>query len=103
MWVRSPGWDNALEEDRNGIPIPVFLPGGSHGQGSLAGYSPQGCNESDTTEATQHMHTAFKRVDLILQYLDSTKQEDKRIIFQIENLMMASAEFSQPCDITNHQ
>ena len=49
------------------------------------------------------MNTAFKRVDLILQYLDSTKQEDKRIIFQIENLMMASAEFSQPCDITNHQ
>ena len=57
----------------------------------------------DTTEVTQHMHTAFKRVDLKLQYLDSTKQEDKRIIFQIENLMMASAEFSQPCDITNHQ
>ena len=28
---------------------PVFLPGGSHGQGSLAGYSPQRHGESDMT------------------------------------------------------
>ena len=31
-------------------PIPVFLPGKSQGQRSLAGYSPQGCKEWDTTE-----------------------------------------------------
>ena len=31
-------------------PTPVFLPGESHGQRSLAGYSPRGCIESDTTE-----------------------------------------------------
>ena len=30
--------------------IPVFLPGESHGQRSLVGYSPRGCKESDTTE-----------------------------------------------------
>ena len=29
---------------------PVFLPGESHGQRSLAGYSPWGCKESDMTE-----------------------------------------------------
>ena len=29
---------------------PGFLPGESHGQRSLAGYSPGGCKESDTTE-----------------------------------------------------
>ena len=29
---------------------PVFLPGNFHGQRSLAGYSPQGRQESDTTE-----------------------------------------------------
>ena len=29
---------------------PVFLPGKSHGQRILAGYSPQGREESDTTE-----------------------------------------------------
>ena len=31
-------------------PIPVFLPGESHGQRSLAGYSPWGHKESDTAE-----------------------------------------------------
>ena len=31
-------------------PIPVFLSGESHGQRSLAGYSPWGRKESDTTE-----------------------------------------------------
>ena len=29
---------------------PVLLPGESHGQRSLAGYSPWGCKESETTE-----------------------------------------------------
>ena len=33
-------------------PNPVFLPGESYGQRSLAGYSPWGYKESDTTEAT---------------------------------------------------
>ena len=34
----------------NGNSLPVFLPGEFHGQRSLAGYSPWGCKESDTTE-----------------------------------------------------
>ena len=33
-------------------PTPVFLPGEYHEQRSLAGYSPWGHKESDTTEAT---------------------------------------------------
>ena len=33
-------------------PTPVFLSGESYGQRSLSGYSPQGCKELDTTEAT---------------------------------------------------
>ena len=39
--------------------MPVFLPGKSHGQMSLVGYSPQGQKESDTTEGTEHscMHS----------------------------------------------
>ena len=36
-------------------PSPVFLPGESHGQRCLAGYSPQGRKELDTTEATQQV------------------------------------------------
>ena len=34
---------------------PVLLPGKSHGQRSLVGYSPRGHNESDTTERL-HFH-----------------------------------------------
>ena len=35
---------------REWLPISVFLPGESHGQRSLAGYSPWGHEEPDTTE-----------------------------------------------------
>ena len=34
--------------------MPVVLPGESHGQRSLVGYSTQGLTESDTTEVTLH-------------------------------------------------
>ena len=41
-------------------PTTVFLPGGSHGQRSLAGYGPWGHKESDTTEVTEHaVHKQF--------------------------------------------
>ena len=43
---RSPGGGHA------NLPTPVFLPGESHGQRSLVGYSPQGRVEWDTTEVT---------------------------------------------------
>ena len=33
-------------------------PGEFHGQRSLAGYSPWGRKELDTTEATEHTHTS---------------------------------------------
>ena len=37
-------------------PTPVFLPGESHGQRSLAGYSPWCGKESDMTERLTHTH-----------------------------------------------
>ena len=43
-WVRNIPWRKAWQH------TPVFLPGESHGQRSLAGYSPWGWKESDTTE-----------------------------------------------------
>ena len=45
------GWEDPLEE---GVAThsSIFLPGESHGQRSLAGYSPWGHKESDTTEVT---------------------------------------------------
>ena len=47
-WVRETPWRRAWQ------PTPVFLPGESHGQRSLAGYSPWGHKESHMTEATLH-------------------------------------------------
>ena len=47
-WVRKIPWRRAWQ------PTPEFLPGESQGQRSLAGYSPEGHKESDTTEATEH-------------------------------------------------
>ena len=46
-WVEKIPWRRAWQ------PTPVFLPGESLGQRSLAGYRPWGCKELDTTEATQ--------------------------------------------------
>ena len=45
-WVGKIPWRRAWP------PAPGFLPGESHGQRSLAGYSPWGRKESDTTEVT---------------------------------------------------
>ena len=43
-------WVGKIPWRRKWQPIPVFLPGKSHRQRSLAGYSPWGHKESDTTE-----------------------------------------------------
>ena len=41
-WVRKIPWSRKWQ------PATVFLPGESHGQNSLVGYSPEGHKESDT-------------------------------------------------------
>ena len=47
-WVRKIPWRRAQQ------PTPACLPGESHGQRSLAGYSPRGHIESDMTERLKH-------------------------------------------------
>ena len=44
LWVRKIPWRRKWQ------PTPVFLPGKSHGQRSLVGYSLWGCKKLDTTE-----------------------------------------------------
>ena len=46
MWVRSLGWEDPLEEGM--APTPVFLPGESQGQRSLADHNPWDPEQSDT-------------------------------------------------------
>ena len=58
-WVRSLGQEDPLE--KRSIPwvlaTPVFLPGESHGQRSLAGYRSWGCKESYMIERLNtHVH-----------------------------------------------
>ena len=43
-------WVGKIPWGRKWQPTLVFLPGKSHGQSSLVGYSPWSCKESDTTE-----------------------------------------------------
>ena len=50
-WVGKIPWRRTLQS------TPVFLPGESHGQRSLVGYSPYDCKEADTTEMILHTHT----------------------------------------------
>ena len=53
LQYRRPGfdpWVGKIPWRREWQPTPVFLPGESHGQGSLVGKSPWGCKELDTTE-----------------------------------------------------
>ena len=58
-WVQSLVREDPLEKEM--AIQSAFLPGESHGQRSLAGYSPWGLKKLDTTE--QLIHTCF--MDLI--------------------------------------
>jgi len=48
-WVRKIPWRRKWQ------PIPVFLPGKSHGRGWGGSYNPWGCKELDTTEEAREV------------------------------------------------
>ena len=58
MLVGSLGQEDPLENDM--AINPEYLPGESHGQRSLAGYSPWGHKQLDTSEATGHTSTYYE-------------------------------------------
>ena len=60
-WVGTIPWRRAWQ------PIAVFLPGESHGQRDLVGYSPRGDKELDRTDMTlagmlSHLHYSSQRL-----------------------------------------
>ena len=61
-WVRKMPWNRKWQLTS------VFLPGKSHGQKSLAGYSPWGHKESDMTENT-HRVCVFMCVFVLSQFI----------------------------------
>ena len=62
LWVRKIPWRRKWQ------PTPVFLPGESHGQRSLVGYSPWGHKELYTTE---HTHCYVTKITFITKAIDS--------------------------------
>ena len=58
--VRSLGWEVLWRRKRQ--PTSVFFPGKFHRERSLAGYSPGGHKELDTTEATELQHHWFSDI-----------------------------------------
>ena len=51
----------------NGTPTPVFLPGKSHEQRTLAGYSPQGCKRVGHNLVTQQQE---QQLFSLVQHID---------------------------------
>ena len=59
-WVRKIPWRRKWQ------PTPVFLPGKSHGQRSLVGYSPWDCKGSNTTEPPSTHEIPFTKTEFNL-------------------------------------
>ena len=73
VWARKIPWR------RKWLPSPVFLPGKSHGQRSLAGSSSWGCKESDMTEHT-HAHitvTADLQLSCVTAFFSHCTEENR--------------------------
>ena len=71
----------------------VFLPGESHGQSSLVGYSPWGHKESDTTEQLHfhcvyiytHTHTTYFTLLLIVLVIISRERNKENRVLEVLN------------------
>ena len=71
-WVRQMPWRWEWK------PTPVFLPGESHGQRRLAGYSSQGRKDLDTTEVIQYYSTS--KTAPRVQGVQSTFLKSKKVL-----------------------
>ena len=58
-WLEFDHWVRKIHWRRKWQPNPVFLPGESHGQWTLVGYSPWGSKESDRTDCVQIHASAY--------------------------------------------
>ena len=69
--VQSLGQEDPLEKEWQ--PNPVFLPGDSHGERSLVGYSPWGRKESDMTEQLSLSSYSSKVRQLSIEFSSVTQ------------------------------
>ena len=71
-WVRPLGWE--IPWRRKWQPIPVFLPGKSHEQRNLAGYSPWGRKKWDMNERLSTHTSGIRGQTYILIYIAKSLQ-----------------------------
>ena len=105
-------WVGKIPGVRNGNPLQLFLPGKFHEQRNLAGYSPWGCKESDTTEwISTHTETLYIHIHNInilskfsyLKHSCSTNQQNIKNIctFHVSNclltLKLTQTSINGPC------
>ena len=93
-------WVGKIPWRRKWQPTPVFLPEKSHGQRSLAGYSPWGLKESDTTERLTNTHThthTHTRLSLSLTLCKIKKLSSKLAVTILYSYVM---EESSCCSIS---
>ena len=76
-------WVGKIPWRRPWQPTQVFLPGESHGQRGLVGYSPVGHKESDTNEATEH--TGVGPIMALLSKLGS--QEGRNLMSETSSVL----------------
>ena len=78
-------WVGKIPWRRKWQPTPVFFLGKSHGQKNLAGYSPLGCQESDTTE---HARTHALSVWIGFREAQSSQQPRVSWVFIHKDLLV---------------
>ena len=91
LWIGKIPWRRAWQ------PTLVFLRWESHGQMSLADYSPCGCEESDTTEVTQHAYTHTHTHTHNIHFIHNTYSNFNCIFFNLHDW-----EISITCSSTVH-
>ena len=80
-------WVGKIPWRRKWHPTPVFLPGKSHGQRSLADYSPRGRTESDTTEQlSMHAYQGLNLSFVCNIPVEKAIEQDQMIQNTIEGL-----------------
>ena len=93
-WHSFDPWVGKIPRRKKWHPTLVFLPGQSHVQRSLVGYSPWGCKESDTTECLSHTHTH-------IQLLEKKKREVSPYYFYVlispKNILLRKARNRTVC------
>ena len=69
--------------DENGNPLHYSLPGKSHGQRSLPGYSPWGCKRVRQDLATEQQQSQFTMYTLVIRFWeDAYRASDTKKIYQ---------------------